>query len=312
MKAAQISEYGHADAVKVVDIDKPVARDRQVLVEVHASSINPFDTLVREGHLKDMIPLKLPVTLGGDIAGVVAELGRGVEGFAVGDTVYGQANAVAGNSGAFAEFAVTAAGQLGKMPQSIGFNDAAAVVLVGLSSQQALVEHLNLQPGQKILIHGGSGGIGSVAIQIAKHIGAHVATTATGDGLDFVKGLGADEIIDYKSQDFTEMLDDYDAVFDTVGGETYTKSFEVMKGGGIIVSMTTQPSTELMVKYGVTALYQQTHTTTEALEKLAKLIDDGVVTVHVDKIFPLADIQQAFEARESGQVKGKVAISIKE
>jgi NADPH:quinone reductase-like Zn-dependent oxidoreductase len=160
MKAAQISEYGHVEVVKIVDVEKPQAEAGQLVVEVHASSINPFDTKIREGYMKDMIPLTLPVTLGGDIAGVVSELGEGVDHFAVGDKVYGAANVVAGNSGAFAEFAATKASQVGKMPTSIGFNEAAAITLTGLSALQAIEEHIQLKPGQKILIHGGSGGSG--------------------------------------------------------------------------------------------------------------------------------------------------------
>ncbi len=310
MKAAQINQYGHADTVKVQETTKPVAGEGQILVEVHASSINPFDTMVREGYLKDMIPLTLPVTLGGDIAGVITEVGSGVSDFTVGDKVYGQANVVGGSSGAFAEFALTNASQVGKMPTELNYTDAAAIVLTGLSAYQVIYEHMKLQSGQKILVHGGAGGIGSVAIQLAKHLGVYVTTTATGDGVEFAKGQGADEVIDYKSQKFEDIVKDYDAVFDTVGGETYDKSFVVLKKGGVIVSMAAQPNTELSEKFGVTAIYQSTHTSTEQLGELAKLINDGVVTVHVDKIFTLDQIKEAFEARESGSIKGKVAISI--
>ena len=310
MKAAQISDYGHADIIKVVEVDEPKAGKDQVLVAVHASSINPFDTSVREGYLKDAIPLKLPVTLGGDIAGVVQAVGDGVVSVKVGDKVYGQANVVAGNSGAFAEAAVTAAKQLALMPGNVDYNEAAALALTGASALQAMTEHIKLQKGQKILIHGGAGGIGTIAIQIAKHLGAYVATTATGDGLDYVKGLGADEVIDYKSQAFDELLHDYDAVFDTVAGETYDRSFKVLRSGGIIVSMTQQPKSELMEQYGVSAFAQQTHVTTEILNDLTKLVEDKVVTPHVDKSYPLAEIQEAFKARESGTVKGKVVVSI--
>ena len=310
MKAAQINEYGHADAVVINEIDKPIVSPGKVIVEVYASSINPFDRMIREGFVKEYIPLELPATLGGDIAGVVTEIGDGVEGFEVGDKVYGQAGVAAGNSGAFAEFALTAATQIAKMPVSVDFNNAAAAVLTGLSALEAIDEHIKLQSGQKILVHVGAGGIGSVAIQIAKNIGAYVATTATGNGMDFVKSLGADEVIDYKTQKFEELLSDYDAVIDIVGGDTYDKSFVVLKKGGVILSLIAQPNVELMNKYGVTAIYQQTKTTTAVLDKLAKLIDDGVVTVNVEKVFPLEQIQQAFEVLESGQVRGKVVVSI--
>jgi len=161
------------------------------------------------------------------------------------------------------------------------------------------------------LIHGGAGGIGTIAIQIAKHIGAYVATTATGEGLDYVKQLGADEVIDYKTQQFDELLHDYDAVFDTVGGDTYDRSFKVLKQGGVIASMLAQPNQELMEQYGVTALHQMTKTSTESLNALTKLIEDGVVTIHVDKTYPLEQISEAFEARESGSVRGKIVVTIR-
>jgi NADPH:quinone reductase-like Zn-dependent oxidoreductase len=307
MKAAQISDYGDASVIKVVDVDKPTVKEGQVLVEVHAASVNPWDSKVRSGSVQSFMPLDLPVTLGGDLSGVVAEAGNGFE---AGDEVYGSGGAP-GGSGSLAEFSAAPAASLAKKPAKIDFTEAAAIVLTGVSAAQAIIDHINLQSGQKILIHGGAGGIGSVAIQLAKDIGAHVTTTATGNGIDFVKGLGADEVIDYQSQKFEDVAKDYDAVFDTVSGETYTRSYPVLKRGGIIVSMIEQPNTELMEKYGVTAIAQQTKTTTEALERLAKLLDDGVVTVHVEKVFPLDQTQQAFEALESGQTRGKIAVSVK-
>ena len=311
MKAAQIKDYGSADKVQVTDIEQPTPNDDQVLVEVHASSLNPFDTMVREGYLKEMIPLELPVTLGGDIAGVVSETGKNVTNVSVGDKVYGQSAAVAGNSGALAEFAVTKYGQVGIMPSNLDFNQSASLALVGVSAQQAIKEHVKLTSEQKILIHGGSGGIGSIAIQIAKDIGAFVATTATGDGVELAKSLGADQVIDYANEKFDEVLSDFDAVFDTVAGETYDRSFKVVKRGGIIVSMNAQPNQELMDQYGVEAIYQSTRVTTEALNGLRELIESGVVTARVGKVLPLDQVQQAFEARENGKVSGKIVVSVK-
>ncbi len=311
MKAAQISEYGSTDVIQVRDIQQPIIGDEQVLVEVHAASINPWDTMVREGRVKDVMPLELPVTLGGDLAGVVSAVGKRVTGLQAGDKVYGQTGQTGGNTGAFAEFAAVAADEVGHMPENLDFNAAAAVPLTGVSAWQVLVNHLKLQTGQKILIHGGAGGIGTMAIQLAKQLGAYVATTATGDGLDYVKQLGADETIDYKTQRFDEVLSDYDAVFDTVGGDTYDTSFKVLKKGGVIVSMTVQPKQELMDQYGVIALHQLTHVTTADLDTLRGFIEDGVVTVHVDKTFPLAQVAAAFEARESGSIRGKVVVTIR-
>ncbi len=310
MKAAQIDEYGDSSKISIKEIERPELKPGQVLVEVKSSSINPFDTMVREGYLKEMIPLELPVTLGGDIAGVISEVADDVDGLNVGDKVYGQANVVAGNSGAFAEFATTSSSQVSVMPSNVDFNQAASLALVGVSAVQALYEHLNLQAGQKILIHGGSGGIGSIAIQIAKHLGAYVATTATGDGIEYVKNLGADEVVDYKSENFDEVLSDFDAVFDTVAGETYDRSFKVLKKGGVIVSMNAQPNQELMDKYSVNSIAQMTHVNNDSLERLTSLVESGVVTPHVDKVFTLEEIAEAFAARESGKVLGKIVISV--
>jgi alcohol dehydrogenase len=311
MKAAQINQYGDPSVVTIYDIDKPIISAGQVLVEVHASSLNPFDTAIRAGYMKEMIPLQFPVTLGGDIAGVVVEVAEGITNVAVGDKVYGQANVVAGNSGAFAEFAATAAGQVAKAPQNLDANQAASVVLVGVSAWQGLTQHINLQSGQKVFIHGGAGGIGAVAIQIAKNIGAHVATTATGEGINYVKKLGADEVIDYKSQDFAESLKDYDAAFDTVGGDDFNKTLTILKKGGIAVSMIAQADQTKAEKLGITAMTESTKVTTEALDILRGLIEGGVVTPQIGQTFSLNQTAEAFTARESGSVRGKVVLEIK-
>lgn len=311
MKAAQISQYGDASVVKINEADKPTAGENQVLIEVHASSINPFDAKLRAGYMKDGIPLEFPFTLGGDVSGDIVEVGAGVDNFAVGDKVYGQAAGVAGNSGAFAGFALTVATHVGKQPANVDYKQAASLPLVGVSALQALKENLNLQSGQKIFIHGGAGGIGTVAIQIAKNIGAYVATTATGENIDAVKQLGADEVVDYKSQNFVEALRDYDAVFDTVGGEDFEKSLIVLKRGGIAVSMAGQADEGKANELGVDAITQATKVNTERLDELKQLVEAGVVRPQVDKVFPLDQIQDAFYALESGSVKGKVVIEVK-
>jgi alcohol dehydrogenase len=311
MKAAQINSYGGKEVLQTVDnTEKPKLQTGQVLVEVHSAGVNPFDWKVREGYMKDFIPLKFPATLGGDFAGVVAEIAEGVSGVKVGDEVYGQANA-AGGSGSFAEFTPVASGQIALKPKSVDFNTAAAIPLAAASAYQALVEHSNLQNGQKVLIHGGAGGIGFFAIQIAKHLGAYVATTASAEDTDFVKSLGADEVIDYKSQKFEELLKDYDLVFDTVGGETYKKSYQVLKPGGLLVSMVEQPDEELTKKYGVKAISQQSRPTSDKLQKIAELIDKGVLKVNVDKVFPLEQAPEALEYLKEGHPRGKVVIQVK-
>lgn len=310
MKAAQISGYGGSSVVSVNEIGKPVVSEGQVLVEVHAASLNPYDTKIREGYAKGYLHLQFPATLGGDIAGVVSEVGAGVTNVAVGDKVYGSANPAGGDSGAFAEFAVTKASELAHMPIDSSFEEAAAVVLVGVSAWQALVQHIGLQSGQKVFVNG-AGGIGAMAIMIAKHMGAFVATTASGDSLEAVKKLGADEVINYKSQNFVEILRDYDAVFDTVGdAEGFTKALSILKKGGVAVTMGMGADQAKAEELGVTVIGQGTKVTTEALNALTKLIEAGVVVPQIGKVFPLDQIVEAFEARENGSVRGKVVLSI--
>lgn len=311
MKAAQINDYGDASVIVINEVDKPTAGEGQVLVAVHAASINPFDSSVRSGRLKDAIPLQLPVTLGGDLAGVVEAVGGGVMQFAVGDKVYGQAAVVAGNSGSIAEFAVTKAGQLAKMPSNVEFGQAASLALVGASAVQALIEHLNLQPGQKMLITGGTGGIGSLAIQIAKHIGAHVTATASGDGVELAKQLGADEVIDYTQQDVGSLPRDFDVAFNTVRGDMFDKVLHVVKEGGTAVNMNGDATEGLAEKLKVTAIAQNSHVTTEHLDTLREMVEAGAVKPQVDQTFDLAHTADAFRAKEAGNIKGKVVITIR-
>lgn len=310
MKAAQIHEYGDASVVQVGNVEKPVPKQGQVVVEVHAASLNPFDTKLRSGVMQQIIPLHFPATLGGDIAGIVTEVGADVTSIAVGDHVYGQAAAVAGNSGAFAEFASTAADQIAGMPTGLTFQEAAALPLVGVSAWQALTQHIKLEPGQKILITGGAGGIGSIAIQIAKHLGAHVTATATGEGIELVRMLGADKALDYKSQALAEIAQDFDTVFDTVGGEGLHELLDRLKPGGVAVTMVGQFDEAYAQQRNVTAIYQMTRVTSSALTSLRKLVEAGVVTPRIGKVFALDAIQEAFAARESGHGHGKVVLAI--
>jgi len=311
MKAAQINDYGGKDVLKSTDsAAKPAAGPGEVLVAVYAAAVNPFDWKLREGFMKDHLPLKFPATLGGDFAGVVTELGQGVNDFRVGDEVYGQANA-AGGQGSYAEFAPVKAASLAAKPQSVDFVHAAALPLAAVSAYQALVEHLDVQSGQKVAIHGGAGGIASFAIPLAKHLGAYVAATAAAEDSDYVKSLGADEVIDYKADRFEERLRDYDAVYDTVGGDTYSRSFAILKPGGKIVSMTEQPDEKLTQQYNVTAVSLFTRVTTERLRKLAELVDQGVLETRIDKTFPLDQAAEALEYIRQGNHRGKVVLRIK-
>ncbi len=309
MKAAQINQYGGPEVIAVTDTDMPVSKDAQVLVKVQAAAINPFDWKIRAGYMKDAIPLSLPVTLGADFSGVVSEVAEGVTDFKAGDEVYGSAIILNGGSGALAEHAAVNTKSIARKPATVSFEQAAALVLVGVSAVQAL-DQLNLAPGKKVLIHGGAGGIGSAAIQYAKSLGAYVAATARGEDKDFVIQLGADEVIDYENQKFEDAVNDYDAVFDTVGGETYARSFKVLAKGGIIISMLEQPSEQLMSEYGVTALPMSTDVNTGSLNRLAELVAEGTIKPQVDKVFPLEQTADAFTYLETGHPKGKVVVKI--
>ncbi|HEX8932296.1 MAG TPA: NADP-dependent oxidoreductase [Patescibacteria group bacterium] len=310
MKAAQISKYGGSEVVEIKTIDKPTIKEGQVLVEVYAAGVNPVDWKIREGYMDKMAPLNFPVTLGGDFSGVIIDAGK-VSAFKVGDEVYGSTLVLGAGSGAFAEFAVAKAETIALKPKNTTYIEAAALPLVGVSAYQALVEHIKLSKGQKILIHGGAGGIGSIAIQLSKHLGAYVVATANGKDKDFVKALGADEVIDYKTQQFEKLVHDFDAVFDPAGGEMYTKSFGVLKKGGIIVSMVEQPNEQLMQQFGVTAISQFTKINTERLVKLTELVEKGIIKAHVDRVFPLDKAGEALSYLQTGHPKGKVAIEIK-
>ncbi|HVZ12448.1 MAG TPA: NADP-dependent oxidoreductase [Patescibacteria group bacterium] len=312
MKAVQINKYGGNEVLEIKDTPNPTLKERQILIENYAASINAIDWKFRAGYLQEMAPVPLPVTLGGDFAGKVAEVGKEVTEFKVGDEVYGQAIILNGGSGSMAETVVANFTNTALKPTSVNFEEASALPLVGVSASQGLEELIKLQKGQKIFIPGGAGGIGHIAIQLAKSLGAYVATTVQTKDVAFAKSLGADEVIDYKTQNFADMLHDFDAVLDTVGGETTDKSFSVLKKGGIIVSMVGAPNKDLAEKYGVTALGQGTQTDTTHLNHLTELVDSGKIKVHVDKVFPLEQIQEAFKYQEEIHPQGKVVIKIKD
>lgn len=309
MKAAQLIAYDGPAAITINEVDKPELRPNQVLVAVKAAAINPWDVKVSQGAVRQMIDMELPATLGGDVAGVVAEIGNEVQGFSVGQEVFGEANSVSRN-GSFAEFTPVKATSLAAKPASVDFLQAAAFPLVAVSAYQALVIHANVGAGQKVLIHGAGGGIGSQAVQIAKQLGAYVAATAGSTDLNFVSELGADEVIDYKTQNFADLLHGYDVVFDTVGGETNDRSYTVLKPGGKLVSMVAEPNSELVEKYQVEAIHQSTQATTEILDKIRELIDGGKLKVNIDKIFPLDQTSEAMAYQAAGHVRGKVVLQI--
>lgn len=311
MRAAQIDEYGDIDALHVkASVKRPTAAAGQLLIRVIATSINPFDLIMLRGLVHKAMPVALPATLGGDIAGVIEAVGPEVDGFAPGDYVYGQANVVAGNSGAFAEYAVTSSNQVARMPTGFSFEEAAAMPLVGVSAFQALVGNLKLLSGQKLLIQGGSGGIGTAAIQLAKHLRAHVTTTTSSKAATYVKKLGAQVVIDYRNPDPAKLTGDYDAILDLVGGETLEKSMPLVKKGGAIVTLKGSVNTSEARRRGITALVQNTHVTRGALNELSKFMETGVITPMIYKTFELDDIGDALRTLENESVQGKIVVRI--
>ena len=314
MKSAQIKRYGSSEVIEINQMTPtPNLAAGKILVVVKVAGINPIDWKIREGYMQQMIPLQFPSTLGMDFSGVIKQVGQVVSpsDFKQGDEVYGQAGVVSGGSGAFAELALTKKDSIAHKPKSLSHPQAAALPLVGVSAWQALVENIGLSKDQKILIHGGAGGIGSIAIQLAKKLDAYVATTASTNDKQFVQELGADQVIDYKSQNFEDILHDYDAVFDTVGGETYRRSFKVLKkGGGIIVSMLEQPNSELMDQYGIKAIFQFTQVNRERLTKLAQWVDQNNIRVNVEKTFSLDEAGKALDYQKDVHPRGKVVLTV--
>ncbi len=310
MKAAQFNKYGDTSVIEInQNADKPTLSEGQILVQVYATGINPFESAVRNGYMAKIKELNFPVTLGGDFSGKIIDIHSSVANFKVGDQVYGNANPFKGGSGAVAEFVAAKVDFTALKPLSLSHEDAASLPLAGTSALQAIEEHIKLKSGQKILIHGGAGGIGSIAIQIAKAHGAFVATTVSSNDVEFAKKLGADQVIDYKTQDFSELIKDYDAVFDTVGGDKANKSIPVLRQGGILVSMAGQANPELVKSHKVTAISQKTKGDSIQLTRLAELADAGQVIPIVDKVFDIEQTKEAYIALES-HPQGKVVIKI--
>ncbi len=312
MKAAEVTKYGGTDAISINNnAENPKVVSGKVIAEIYSTGLNPFDVKWRSGFYGEKILLKFPSVLGGDFSGVITEVGDGVYGYKVGDEVYGSAGTLSGGSGSLAQCALADIKNISLKPKTINFEEASALPLTGVSALMALTEHIKLKKSQKILIHGGGGGIGTMAIQLAKYLGAFVITTAGTDDLEYVKNLGADEVINYKTQNFEELVKGADAVYDTVGGETYKKSYQVLKRGGKLVSMLEQPDTELINKFGITVIAQQTRTTQLRLKNLAELVDKQAVKVHIDKVFSLEQAGEALTYLQEGHPKGKVIVKIK-
>jgi alcohol dehydrogenase len=313
MKSAQINTYGSSEVIEInQNTPEPTISPGKVLVTIKAAGVNPVDWKIREGGMQQLIPLQFPSTLGIDFSGDIKQVGEGISpsDLKQGDEVYGQAGVISGGSGAFAEMALANMGSIANKPKKLDYSEAAGLPSVGVSAWQALKENIELSKGQKILIHGGAGGIGSMAIQLAKYLGAYVATTVSANDKPFVQELGADVVIDYRTQTFEDLLQNYDAVFDTVGGDTYRRSFKVLKKGGVIVSMLEQPNSELMNQYGIKAIFQFTQADRERLTKVAQWVDENNIRLNIEKKFSLDETSDALDYQKDIHPRGKVVLDI--
>ena len=333
MKAALINRYGSNDVVSVADIDMPTLGATDLLVRVHAASVNPVDIKTRDGKLKTLLKYRFPLVLGNDLSGVVSDVGSRVTRFKKGDAVYARVDT--NRIGTFAEFAVVRDGAAALKPPNVTFEEAASLPLVALTAWQALVEIGRLGANQRVLIHAGSGGVGSVAIQLARHMGATVFTTVGKRNVELVKRLGANVAIDYRSERFEDVAKDCDLVLDSAGGDTLVRCFECVKPGGVVVSINSStPSPAFARSWGLNPIivfairvlsrktlaaarkhkaryeYFFVHADGEQLREIARLVESGAITPLVDKVFRLDEVRDALAYSESGRATGKVVIKV--
>ena len=307
MKAIRFHEYGGFEVLKYEDVPRPEPQPGEVLIQVRAASVNPFDLALREGWLASMIPLQLPAIAGVDVAGIVMATGEGVTDFSIGQDVYGFMSKY---SGAYAEYASVASETIAPQPRTLDYVQAASVPLAVTAAWQALFDVGGLREGQKVLVHGGAGGVGTFAVQLAKLKGAHVLATTVGQNVEYVQRLGADEVIDYSITPFETVAYAVDVVLDLVGGETQQRSWGVLKAGGILVSLLEPPSQEDAAKYGVRAVFMGAQPSSGLLKELADLLDRGQIKPHVDKVFPLEQARQAQELKRNSHIQGKIVLKI--
>jgi NADPH:quinone reductase-like Zn-dependent oxidoreductase len=307
MKAIRIHQYGGPEVLTQVELQRPTPGPDEVLIKVHAASVNPVDWKLRAGHMKDFLPLTLPVTLGADISGTVEEVGSSAARFKRGDEVYASLGLEAGG---YAEYAVAKEAIVAAKPRTLDHVQAAAVPVAALTAWQALFEVAQLRAGQKVLIHGAAGGVGNFAVQFAKGKGAYVIGTASSKNHAFLRELGADETVDYQKTRFEDVVHDVDVVLDTIGGDTQERSFKTLRKGGILVSIVQPPSEELAAKYSVRALFLGAHPSSSDLSEIAKLIDSGKVKTVVETVLPLAEARRAHELSERGHARGKIVLKV--
>jgi NADPH:quinone reductase-like Zn-dependent oxidoreductase len=332
MKAVRIHHYGNNDRVVVDDVPRPEPGADDLLVSVRAASINPVDFKIRDGKVKVLLRYRMPLTLGNDLSGVVEAVGANVTRFKVGDAIYARLDKQ--RIGALADYALVSESAAARKPERLSHEEAASIPLVGLTAWQALVEIGQLAAGQKVLIHAGSGGVGTFAIQLAKQLGAFVATTASARNAELVKRLGADQVIDYKATRFESAIHDCDVVFDTQGGETLERSFSVVRRGGVVVTVGGRPDGKFARAWGLNPLlvallsllarrvtrlarahearfeYLFMRASGEQLEKIGALLESGAIKPVIDRTFALADTRDALAYVESGRAVGKVVVRV--
>ena len=304
MRAVAYQNYN--SNIEIIEVAKPKLQDKSVLVEVHAAGINPIDNILHAGYLQQMLELSFPHIMGYDVSGIVVEVGKDVRSVKVGDEVFARPNQE--DAGSIAEFARIHENELAIKPKNMSHIDAASVPLAGLTAWQALVTKGNINCGDKVLIHAGSGGVGTLAIQIAKYFGAEVTTTTSSKNKDLVKSLGADLVIDYTTQSFENELSNYDLVIDAIGGDTLTKSFKVLKKGGRLVSIKGQDTENLAKEYGVNFEWFFMSPDGEMLTEIASLISQGTIKTVIDSTYSMKQAPEAFELLAKGRAKGKIVI----
>jgi NADPH:quinone reductase-like Zn-dependent oxidoreductase len=308
MKAWRVHEFGPPEAMIFETIPRPVPGPGEVLVKVHAAGVGPWDGWIRAG--RSALPQPLPLTLGSDLSGEVAALGSGISVMAVGDQVFGVTNPQF--VGAYAEYAVASAGMLAKKPSSLSYVEAASVPVIAVTAWQGLFDQARLEAGQTVIIHGAAGNVGAYAVQLARRARLRSIATAGTKDIDYVRALGADKVVDYHTQRFEDEVKDADAVLDLVGGETLTRSFQVLRRGGKLISTVSQPDQDRAKHHGVTAAFFLVEVTTERLRRIAELIDRGELKTRVGTVLPLADARDAHMMLEGRRLppKGKIILRV--
>ena len=308
MKAIRVHEYGGPEVLRYEEAPRPDPGPGEVLVRIRAAGVNPVDWQVREGHRREALAYRMPFVPGWDVSGVVEATGPNVTLLTKGDEVYGYPSVV--RNGAYAEYAVVPEAELALKPRSIDHVLAASVPIAALTAWQGLFDAGGLRTDQKVLIHGGAGGVGSFAVQLARWKGAFIVATASGRNQEFLRNLGADLTIDYEKTRFDRLVCDADVVFDTIGGETLQRSWKVLKKGGVLVSTVEEPSAEKAAAHDVRAALVSTRADTAQLAEIAKLVDAGMVRPIVEAVFPLNEARRAQELSQTGHARGKIVLEV--